>query len=909
MPAPAGATPGDSIETLYVDIAARADRLVADAEQAVDVVVRRMQQIDKAAENTGRTYSRLGATIKQALTIATGISFYNMTTQVITGVVNLGKQLISTNAQMQMFQKSFEVLTGSAQEAGEIIDWVRDQAKKTPFDVPGLINASQMLMTWGLDLKEWFTVVGDVAAGMNQPITRVVNAIGTLATGQTGEAVRRFRDLGINLREFTDVLKFDAQGSLITPLEEAIPIVKEIMIDKFGGMMESQSKTWEGVMSNMRDTWQQFVQVTGKPVFDILNERLIQLAGWVDENADQLEEFAVNLGNAFGATLTTLLDIVGAVGALVGKIEELTHTLENIPKAIDTARKFAGILSIAPAGIGAGLGTMADIGGAAFGAIKGEGFDLDALNARAAERMRGVRGTMLAVAGLSEKEKTLADIQITVTEQMKIGTAAVRELEGGYVQLFSATEATYKAFKDMTDEEIVALAATGKVTGAFAKNREELAAALGPFRFLTDAIADQDDQLTELVDTYEDAIAAEEAIKQAAAEAAAALEAQKQAIQETLDLAKEVAPGLTDTIDSAMEAMAEGLQKAGVESAEALELITAKAQQAELDAIAANQAAVTKLETDFARDQLRRRQQFNRQWERLIREQNDTNIDAAWEYEYQRQQLLIEGDEIALAELEARYKHEQDTRDRDQGQERSDMQEEFDRQQAELEAAFEERVKALEDRLQVELEKVRAEADAAAKAQVEKDEEARAKQEANAVDLHERLGEMLYDQTKGNDEAAALILSAWSQMYSGIEIDAIWTAYRIRAEMMSTINMILQAQSALNQLRNTPGSGYIPTEEEGDIGPWSHTGGYTPGVERNVFTKPGQFVTTPSTTQALEQALGARLTQSALQGLALSTTQRRLLDVNIKGTGVPANMLQRAYRDMIKAMTEESGEY
>ena len=118
-----------------------------------------------------------------------------------------------------MFQKSFEVLTGSAKEAGEIINWVRDQAKKTPFDVPGLINASQMLMTWGLDLKEWFTVVGDVAAGMNRPITQVVNGIGTLATGQTGEAVRRFRDLGINLREFTDRLQFDARGAMITPLE------------------------------------------------------------------------------------------------------------------------------------------------------------------------------------------------------------------------------------------------------------------------------------------------------------------------------------------------------------------------------------------------------------------------------------------------------------------------------------------------------------------------------------------------------------------------------------------------------------------------------------------------------------------------------------------------------------------
>ena len=170
-----GGTPGTSIETLYVDVAARADRLVTEATAAVNEVLKQLDRIEEKTEEMDAG-GGIGGVLTGALSAGLGFGMAQMGLNSIRAVVDkvksLGSQLISTNAQLQMFTQSFTVLTGSAEEAGEIIDWVREQAKATPFDVPGLIQASQMLMTWGLDLKEWFEVVGDVAAGMQRPISR-----------------------------------------------------------------------------------------------------------------------------------------------------------------------------------------------------------------------------------------------------------------------------------------------------------------------------------------------------------------------------------------------------------------------------------------------------------------------------------------------------------------------------------------------------------------------------------------------------------------------------------------------------------------------------------------------------------------------------------------------------------------
>jgi hypothetical protein len=83
-------------------------------------------------------------------------------------------------------------------------------------------------------------------------------------------------------------------------------------------------------------------------------------------------------------------------------------------------------------------------------------------------------------------------------------------------------------------------------------------------------------------------------------------------------------------------------------------------------------------------------------------------------------------------------------------------------------------------------------------------------------------------------------------------------------------------------------------------------GGYTPDAKTSITTDPGEWVATAATTRALENALGGPLTQGGVQALI---TSRRALDVNINAAGLPADMIEKLYDDLLDAMNEETGAY
>lgn len=234
-------------------------------------------------------------------------------------------------------------LATAQERAGAMLDWIRDKAKSTPFEIPDIQAAVQRLMAYQLDATQFLDTVGNVAAGMSVPVKQVSDAFGALATGQMGEAVMRFREFGVNLKSI-EGLKFDARGALVTPVEEALTILKGAMDERFGGMMEAQSKTFKGITSNLRDTWNQFLLVVGKPGFEKLKEGLGGVYAMLEANGPMLED----LGEAIGGKLATLLEGLPEMleGAMVGMFEWLRsgQAEKDLSAAIETARGFVSFL-------------------------------------------------------------------------------------------------------------------------------------------------------------------------------------------------------------------------------------------------------------------------------------------------------------------------------------------------------------------------------------------------------------------------------------------------------------------------------------------------------------------------------------------------------------------------------------
>ena len=61
---------------------------------------------------------------------------------------------VKYNASIETYQTSFEVMTGSAEKAAEVIDRLKKVGAETPFELPDLADTTQLLMNYGFTADE-----------------------------------------------------------------------------------------------------------------------------------------------------------------------------------------------------------------------------------------------------------------------------------------------------------------------------------------------------------------------------------------------------------------------------------------------------------------------------------------------------------------------------------------------------------------------------------------------------------------------------------------------------------------------------------------------------------------------------------------------------------------------------------
>lgn len=234
---------GETIEKTVIRIEAD----VKKALQELDRVEREVKDLDsttKATANGTKASGAIMASAFSAVTVAVTAAAAAMTA--------FGVYSTKAASDVEQYLVSLGVLYDSQERAGEQLEWIFDFARSTPFEVAELVDASIKLKAFGLEAQNVLEVLGDTAAATSKPIDQVVNAYGRLNVGDTGQAIAMFRDIGVNLKNIEE-LEFDARGALVTPLEQAMPLVKQYLQDQFGGLMEAQSQTAKGIGSNIKD--------------------------------------------------------------------------------------------------------------------------------------------------------------------------------------------------------------------------------------------------------------------------------------------------------------------------------------------------------------------------------------------------------------------------------------------------------------------------------------------------------------------------------------------------------------------------------------------------------------------------------------------------------------------------------
>ena len=345
-----------------------------------------------------------------------------------------GTFALRTASAAETTEISFTTMLGSEEAALSMMEELADFAAHTPFELSGLQDATRQLLAYGFtaeDVIPMLTAVGDATAALGTGqagIEAVTRALGQMQTRgkASAEEMLQLTEAGIPAWEYlARAIGTDTAGAMeavtdgAVSADTAIAALTQGMEQDFGGMMEAQSKTVAGLMSNLSDAIEQplmklretdayehfadalsdVVDSAGPLVESLLPhmERGIDaVAGVLDMASDAMDDFAamgedgqaaiINTAAAAamaGPALKVLGTGVSAVGTAVRGASKLMQTGSDIlaklaPSAAAAASGIDGTASAATQATGAaskltgGLGLLKG-GLIGLGAIAGAG--------------------------------------------------------------------------------------------------------------------------------------------------------------------------------------------------------------------------------------------------------------------------------------------------------------------------------------------------------------------------------------------------------------------------------------------------------------------------------------------------------------------------------------------------------
>jgi len=340
---------------------------------------------DEGAEDTAKAVAAalqdLGDKSEQAKPKADGLfSKFTITAgdavhavQAVVGVVSdVGHALIDGNAKFEQYNVAYTTLIKNSDDfkaanstvtdslelnalasdaAKQHMQELADFGARTPFDLPGVVEADTVLQGFGLNSsaaaekfgfagKEILTIAGDVASGTGVNFKEMALTLGKFSSGATGEAISRMQELGITNRDELSKLglEFSKAGQLMSPLPEAMNTVLTLMKQKYGGLMDAQSQTFTGMMSNLDDWKGQTMRSLGEPIFEALKPQLASLLTFLgsDTTKQAIASFAHGLadGVTFVGNLASVLHDYG-IPAMEGIASATAaYAMVTLPAAI-----------------------------------------------------------------------------------------------------------------------------------------------------------------------------------------------------------------------------------------------------------------------------------------------------------------------------------------------------------------------------------------------------------------------------------------------------------------------------------------------------------------------------------------------------------------------------------------------
>lgn len=296
-----------------------------------------VQVIINATDNASKVFSNFGGSLGG---ITTKVQNLTQGQTILAGsmvgigaaATVMGKDFIQAAGDMEQNAISFEVMLGSAEKAKIMLQDLTNFAARTPFNLQGVVEAGKQLLAYGFEQEDVITtteMLGNVAAGLKIPLGDIIYLFGTLrAQGRAyTKDLNQFTSRGIPILDAlaqqygittAEVFKFAEEGKIgFTDVEKAFQGMTGEG-GQFFNLMDKQSKSTMGKVSNMEDSIFQLKVALGEALLPGINDLINALIPLIQQFgifAKENPELITNLMKAAG-----VIGLIGSAVLILGPI-------------------------------------------------------------------------------------------------------------------------------------------------------------------------------------------------------------------------------------------------------------------------------------------------------------------------------------------------------------------------------------------------------------------------------------------------------------------------------------------------------------------------------------------------------------------------------------------------------------
>lgn len=336
-------------------------------------VVSGFRDIQNAVHQTAERVEKDGKSIDDV------ISNIQNSMNIAIGGWSIGKfvnQMMQVRGQFQQTEMAFKTMLQSEEKADALMKQLIRTAAVTPFGVEDVTEGAKQLLAFNVaaeDVNKTLIGLGDVAAGMGMNLKDLVMLYGTtIAKGKMDTMdLYQFLNRGIPIAdEIAKVMGLDVTNAIkeVQKQIKAGKVTSDIFIQamqsmtaegsKFGGLMEAQSKTITGQISNIKDAIEQMFNDLGKSQEGVINTGLGVVSTLV-ENWETVGKVVMTVVAAYGAykAAVIVLTAIEKTRIAIGTAQAFLSLTKEVTSAKDAMLLFNMATSANPLGLL--LGTLA----------------------------------------------------------------------------------------------------------------------------------------------------------------------------------------------------------------------------------------------------------------------------------------------------------------------------------------------------------------------------------------------------------------------------------------------------------------------------------------------------------------------------------------------------------------------